>query len=141
MSVNARSAAARAARDRSGHLLDSHTVLWYLTDEGRLSRAVVDLLADPAERVVVSDVTLYELMFKARRGRLPAGLLRLPEALSASGLRSMPITTDALIAAAALDWAHGDPWDRILLAQARLLDLSLVSRDVAFDDVSSRRIW
>ncbi len=126
---------------RSGHLLDSHSALWYLTDEARLSERVRAVLADPGNRVLVSAVTLYELMFKASRKRLSNAMLRLPEALSAAGLALLPVTTEALVAAAVLDWSHGDPWDRVLLAQARTADLWLLSRDVAFDAVSDRRLW
>ena len=124
-----------------GYLLDSHAVLWYLGDVGRLSRTVGAVMDDPGNRVLASDVTLYELMFKATRGRLPDGLLRLPEMLETAGLPTMAISNEAIRSAATLDWTHGDPWDRLLLAQATIADLVLVSKDAIFDEVSERRLW
>ena len=126
----------------AGYLLDSHAVLWYLGDDSRLSDRVAELIAEPANRVLVSDVTLYELMFKAGRARLPSHLLRLPELLEAAALTpTLPISGEAVRLAATLDWAHGDPWDRLLLAQATLADFALVSKDLVFDAVSDRRLW
>lgn len=123
------------------YLLDSHAVLWYLTEPDRLSARALAVLEEPANRVLVSDVSLYELMFKAARGRLPAELLRLPDVLEASALPSLSITRDAVRTAATLAWTHGDPWDRLLLAQALQSNLSLVSKDEVFDTVSERRVW
>ena len=126
----------------AGYLLDSHAVLWYLGDDARLSDRVGELIAEPANRVLVSDVTLYELMFKAARARLPVHLLRLPELLEASALNpTLPISGEAMRVAATFDWTHGDPWDRLLLAQAVLEDLALVSKDAVFDAMGDRRLW
>ena len=125
----------------SGYLVDSHAVLWYLGDSSKLSADARSVFDAPANRVLVSDVTLYELMFKAARARLPIGLLRLPEMLSAAALPTMPISTEAIRLAATLDWPHGDPWDRLLFAQAALADLVLVSKDEVFDAVGNRRLW
>lgn len=99
------------------------------------------MVSDESNIVLVSDVSLYELMFKARRGRLPDSILRLPDVLEASALPLLTIKSDAIRAAATLEWDHGDPWDRILLAQALTEDLVLISNDIAFDVITDRRLW
>ena len=58
-----------------------------------------------------------------------------------SGIDALGLTTPHLVYAARLDWGHGDPWDRILLAQATLEDLDLISADGAFDELTDRRMW
>lgn len=126
----------------TGYLLDSHVVLWYLVDEPRLSESARAIVDEPSNRVLVSDVTLYELTSKAMRARPPSPLLRLPDMLEASALTpTLPISGEALRTAATLDWSHGDPWDRVLLAQATLEDLMLVSKDAVFDAMGERRLW
>lgn len=125
----------------SGYLLDSHAVLWTLSDDPRLSTTARDVIADEGNAVLVSDVSLYELMFKASRGRLPESILRLPDAIEASALPILGIKSDAIRAAAVLDWEHGDPWDRILLGQAVTENLTLISKDAVFDAVTDRRVW
>lgn len=80
-------------------------------------------------------------MSKAARGRRPETLLRLPQALGASALSTFPISSGAIRFAATLDRTHGDPWDRVLLAQATLADLALVPKDAVLDAVSDRRVW
>ena len=110
-------------------------------DSPRLSARVRDIVASRETEVFVSGVNYYELMFKAKRGRLPQSVLRLPSAVRQGSYRALPLSDDHLQAAAILDWDHGDPWDRILLAQANMEDMSLVSKDGAFDAVSNRRVW
>ena len=124
-----------------GYLLDSHALFWYLDDSTRLSEAARAVIDDPGNHVLVSAVSVYELMFKASRGGLSDSLLRLPEALEAAALPTLPIPSQVVLIAATLDWAHGDPWDRLLLAQATFSDLALISIDEAFDQVSDRRLW
>jgi PIN domain nuclease of toxin-antitoxin system len=123
------------------YLLDSHALFWSLMDHPRLSETARRIIASEEDAVFVSGASLYELMFKARRGRLPSALLRLPEAIVSGGYARLPITDDHLQAAALLDWDHGDPWDRILLAQASLEDMRLISIDAVFDAQTDRRVW
>ena len=72
---------------------------------------------------------------------MPAAAMNLPEAVRSSGFCEVALTSLHLVHAARLDWNHGDPWDRILLAQARLEDMDLISADTAFDSQTERRLW
>ncbi len=122
-------------------LLDSHALFWALTDDSRLSPVASDFILGVENVVFYSPVSLYELVFKARRGRMPEAALRLPEAARAGGFVEMGLTSAHLLHAAHLDWDRGDPWDRILLAQASLEDMHLLSADTVFDARTERRVW
>ena len=122
-------------------LLDSHALLWALLDDPKLSETARALVTDEGNEVFYSPVSLYELLFKATRGRMRPEAMLLLEAARESGIDELGLATPHLVHAARLDWEHGDPWDRILLAQATLEDMGLISVDKVFDDLTDRRIW
>jgi PIN domain nuclease of toxin-antitoxin system len=122
-------------------LLDSHALYWAVTEDKRLSKKAADLILNEENEVFYSPFGFYEIMFKASRGRLPESALNLPAAVETAFYRELPLTTRHFIRAALLDWTHGDPWDRILYAQAMLEDMHIVSADRVFDEVTDRRVW
>jgi PIN domain nuclease of toxin-antitoxin system len=108
-------------------LLDAHVVFWWLTDDPTLADDVKDRL-DHEPGVCVSAATIWEVTIKQAIGRLkePADL---PERIRDSGFRELPITPEHAIVAARLPAIRRDPFDRMLVAQARCEDLTLVTRD------------
>lgn len=112
-------------------LLDAHALLWWLTDDPRLSSPVKRSLEDPANDVLVSAVSLWELEIKRVAGRLDA-----PDDMLAtieqSEISTLSVTGPDAIAAARLPMHHRDPFDRMLVAQAQRLDAVVVTRDRAF---------
>jgi PIN domain nuclease of toxin-antitoxin system len=108
-------------------LLDTHIVLWWLADDPTLAEDIKDRL-DHEPDVYVSAATLWEVGIKQALGKLkePDDL---PERIRDSGFTELAITFDHAIAAARLPLIHRDPFDRMLVAQARCEDLMLVSRD------------
>ena len=122
-------------------LLDSHVLWWALRGLPRLSDEAKARILDDENDVFYSPVSLYEIAFKASRGRMPIAAMYLPEAVQFSGFHELAHTALHLVHAARLDWDHGDPWDRILLAQAHLEDMDLISADRAFDTQTERRLW
>jgi len=122
-------------------LLDSHALLWTLLDDPKLSETARALVTDEGNEVFYSPVSLYELLFKATRGRMRPEAMLLLEAARDSGIDELGRTKPQLVHAARLDWGHGDPWDRILLAQATLEDMDLISVDKVFDELTDRRTW
>ncbi len=108
-------------------LLDTHVVLWWLTDDRTLSDDIKDRL-DHEPDVYVSSATIWEVAVKQAIGKIkePADL---PERIRGSGFRQLPITFEHAIAAGRLPLIHRDPFDRMLVAQARVEDLTLVTRD------------
>jgi PIN domain nuclease of toxin-antitoxin system len=108
-------------------LLDTHVVLWWLADDPTLAEDVKDRL-DHEPDVYVSAATIWEVAIKQAIGKLPEPA-RLPEIIQESGFRALPMSADHAIAAARLPTIHRDPFDRMLVAQAQLEELTLVTRD------------
>ena len=122
-------------------LLDSHAVYWWVGGSRRLSEAARGLILDRSNDVLVSAVSVYELEWKARRSRIALPPQELRAALRRNAVEDLPITHDHADYAAQLDWDHRDPWDRILAAQARLENCSLISVDQVFDAIGVDRQW
>ena len=125
-------------------LLDSHSLVWYLTDDDRLPQPLKDLLEDPGVRVVVSVASQWELMIKALRGRLRLPddperfLVDLPEE---AGFRVLAIHDRHVAALSELPAIHDDPFDRMLVAQALVEDLELVTGDERIRAYPVRTVW
>jgi PIN domain nuclease of toxin-antitoxin system len=108
-------------------LLDTHVVLWWLADDPTLADDIKDRL-DHEPDVYVSAATIWEVAIKQAIGKLPEPT-RLPERIQESGFRPLPISADHAIIAARLPMIHRDRFDRMLVAQAKLEELTLVTRD------------
>ena len=122
-------------------LLDSHAVYWWMTGSARLSAAARELILDSANAVLVSAVSIYEIELKAGRRRVNLPPQELRAALRRNAVEELAITHDHAEYAAHLEWAHRDPWDRLLAAQALLENCVLVSVDKVFDGTSVDRRW
>jgi PIN domain nuclease of toxin-antitoxin system len=113
-------------------LLDTHTLLWWIADDERLSPRASALIADGANEVLVSAASAWEIVVKSALGRveIPAPVDRfLTAQLEANAFVPLPIQMRHALGLAALPGVHRDPFDRILVAQAVAEDLTLVSRD------------
>lgn len=112
-------------------LLDAHALLWWLADDKTLAKDARAAIAAPANDVVVSAATVWEIEIKRALGKLsaPDGLV---EAIEASAIGSIPIVALDGERAGRLPPHHRDPFDRMLVAQALRLDAVIVSRDTAF---------
>ena len=108
-------------------LLDTHVVLWWLTDDPTLAAEIKERL-DHEPDVHVSPATIWEVAIKQSIGKLdkPADL---PERIRDCGFRHLNITAEHGIAAGRLPLIHSDPFDRMLVAQAQVEHLTLVTRD------------
>jgi PIN domain nuclease of toxin-antitoxin system len=107
-------------------LLDTHIVVWWLADDPTLDDELKDRL-DQEIDVYVSSATVWEASIKQALGKL--GPPDLPEQIRDSGFRLLNITAEHGIAAGRLPMHHRDPFDRVLIAQAQLEGLTLVTRD------------
>ena len=108
-------------------LLDTHIVLWWLVDDPGLADEIKESL-DHEPEVYLSAATVWEVAIKHALGKL-AGPEDLPERVRGSGFRPLPIADRHAIAAARLPLHHRDPFDRMLVAQALVEGLTLVTRD------------
>jgi PIN domain nuclease of toxin-antitoxin system len=123
-------------------LLDTHTFLWAITDESRLSVRARTLMAAADSWFSVASV--WEVIVKSRSGKLPfpvpAGPFLTAE-LKASGIRILPITLDHVLRVETLDLHHRDPFDRILIAQGLEEKLPIVTSDPLFARYPVEVIW
>lgn len=111
-------------------LLDTQICLWLILDDPRLGAQARALIAD-ARQVYVSSVSLWEIEIKHSLGKLPVGAERVRDHLSRSGADFLPVLPEHCLALAALPRLHGDPFDRMLVAQAMTEPLNLVTHDAA----------
>jgi PIN domain nuclease of toxin-antitoxin system len=115
-------------------LLDSHAFLWWLAEDLKLGAEARQAIADPASIVHVSAATVWELSIKAVLGELDLGGADLVEEIQENDFIELPMTVRHAVAAAILPRNHQDPFDRMLIAQAQVEGLTVVTRDAAFRD-------
>ena len=120
-------------------LLDTHVFLWWQADDRQLQRAARDAVS-AADVVYVSAASAWEAAIKAAVGRLkiPASV---EAGVIASGFERLPITFAHAEHAAALPPHHGDPFDRMLIAQARAEGLTLVTHDRRIEPYGVEIVW
>lgn len=115
-------------------LLDTHVLLWLLTDPARVPAATLEIVRDPATSLLVSAASAWELATKHRLGRLPEATVLVEgyaEHLERLQVAELPVTSRAGLLAGSLAWEHRDPFDRTIVAQAILGSLPVVSADRA----------
>lgn len=110
-------------------LLDTHAVLWWLEDHSRLGQHARTLLGDPDNDVLVSVVSLWEIVVKSRVGKLTADLKDISDGIMQGGFAWLDIRLAHLTALAGLPTYHRDPFDHLLIAQALAEGAQLVSSD------------
>lgn len=110
------------------YLLDTHVILWWLTDPKNISPKARKAISDKEEKVIISSASCWEMAIKKGIGRLkfPTNIL---EILTAEGFEVIPITANESLSVAELPLIHQDPFDRLLIVQAKLNDMVLITRD------------
>ena len=126
-------------------LLDAHTLLWWVTSAGsRLSERALEVLSDRGTDGLVGAGVLYEIAVKARAGRLELpgeAATYLPRLLRRHAFGVLPIEESHALRAGSLPLIHRDPWDRLLVAQAQIESLPIISADPAIGEYDVDVIW
>ena len=112
-------------------LLDTHVAVWWADDPSVIHAEAAAAIADPANTVWLSSASAWELAIKVQAGKISIDVVKLVDQLTRNGIRLLGIGIDDAIDAGSLDWAHRDPFDRMIVAQARRLDLHVITRDAA----------
>lgn len=126
-------------------LLDTHAFLWWITDDRKLSARARRVIGDASNEVYFSAVSGWEIAIKARLGRL--GLKNggvesmVAEQVSANNFQVLPIQLNHALRTYSLPGHHGDPFDRLLVAQADVEDLGLLSADRRLAAYKIRIVW
>ena len=125
-------------------LLDTHALLWWLFDDPKLPTTAREVIGAPANDVYVSAASAWEISTKHRLGKLPeAGDVAtdIKRYIREARFRDLPISVEHARMAGALPGPHRDPFDRMLIAQAQLDQLHVVSRDPVFADYAIPVVW
>ncbi len=125
-------------------LLDSHAFIWWVLDMPNLSDSCREVLTDGRNEILLSVASAYEIAYKAEQGRLT-----LPEEpavyvatrLKANSFGSLAIELSHALRAATLPRIHGDPIDRLLVAQAQIEGMPLLTADPAISRYDVETIW
>ena len=112
-------------------LLDTHALLWLVSDPQKISKTARDVLADPDTEVLVSAASAWEIAIKTRLGRLDGEplLSAWSDVIADMTATDLPIDAGDAILAGRLPWDHKDPFDRVLVAQAARRNLTIATSD------------
>lgn len=125
-------------------LLDTHAFLWFIGGDERLSLTARTLIEDGANDAFLSVASLWEMAIKISLGRLQLAQpfeVFIPHQLSLNRVGLLGITISHTAKVAILPFHHRDPFDRLLVAQAQVEQMPLVSSDAAFDAYGITRLW
>ena len=125
-------------------LLDTHALLWWVTGSSRLSAAAYAAIDDSSTVVFVSAASAWEIATKHRLGRLPEAneiAQDIKGRMTEEGFRDLVITLEDGEYAGRLPGHHQDPFDRIIIAQALIRNLAIISNERVFDRYGVNRIW
>jgi PIN domain nuclease of toxin-antitoxin system len=125
-------------------LLDTHTLIWWMTTDPHLSRTARALIEEKHNVSLVSAVSAWEIATKVRLGRLPAAANLIQDFvadLTRERIDILAVTADHAIRAGLLPGPQKDPFDRMLIAQALAENIPIVSNDRALDGYGVRRLW
>jgi PIN domain nuclease of toxin-antitoxin system len=125
-------------------LLDAHVFIWWVLDMPKLSDPCRGILADGQNEVLLSVASSYEIAYKAGRGRLTlpdAPDIYIRSRLAANSFASLPVELSHALRAGTLPDIHRDPFDRMLVAQAQIEGLPILTADPAISRYDVETIW
>jgi PIN domain nuclease of toxin-antitoxin system len=125
-------------------LLDTHTLLWWDSNDQRIGERARLLIADAKNKIFVSAVSAFEIATKHRIGKLPGVeklLASFDDNLVAEGFSILNIALAHALLAGQIDAEPKDPFDRLLAAQSRTENMPIISTDRAFDALGAERLW
>ena len=126
------------------YLLDTHILLWFLTDDKKLSRRARQLIESSSNESFLSIVSLWEIAIKTGLGKLDLDKpfeQMFPEQLYLNNIKILDITVNSLIKLTTLPFHHRDPFDRLIIAQGLVENLPIISVDTDFDAYSIDKEW
>ncbi len=124
-------------------LIDTHAVIWFITAHDELPSHVQDRIENPENNCFVSIASLWEMGIKYTLGKLTlkADLERIFELIEDSGISILPITSAHILTSTTLEFHHRDPFDRLIIAQAKREGLTIISKDSIFQAYGINLMW
>jgi PIN domain nuclease of toxin-antitoxin system len=125
----------------SRFLMDTHAFLWWLSDDRRLKASAREVIADPSALIHISAATIWEIAIKARLGKVRVATKRVDEEIALNHFSELPISARHARVAGGLPLHHDDPFDRMLIAQAQLENLTIITHDQEFSAYKVAVLW
>jgi PIN domain nuclease of toxin-antitoxin system len=125
-------------------LLDTHALLWWLSDDPALPRTARKIIAETKNTVLVSAASAWEIATKVRLGKLPTAANLVSDfcgQVEREGFDLLVISADHGIRGGLLPGPHKDPFDRMLIAQAQAENLPVITNEPVFEAYGVRRLW
>jgi PIN domain nuclease of toxin-antitoxin system len=125
-------------------LIDTHTFLWALLHDHRLTSKAKQILRSDEHELVFSLVSLWEIAIKIKTGKLNtigSSVAYIRDEMNAYGMELLPIRYEHILQLESLPHHHSDPFDRLLIAQAITESLPILTGDKAFKDYGVKLIW
>lgn len=124
-------------------LLDTHTLVWWFGDAGKLSKRSASIISNSKNTVLISAASAWELAIKTNLGKLDALslVMELSRHAAEEGFVELSISIDQATRAGLLPLHHRDPFDRLLVAQAQALNVPILSADTVLDRYDVKRVW
>jgi PIN domain nuclease of toxin-antitoxin system len=125
-------------------LLDTHALLWWLSDNPALTKPARRMIGDTRNTVIISAVSAWEIATKVHLDKLPTAVDLVADFIGHAereGFQLLAVSVEHAIRGGLLPGPHRDPFDRMLIAQAQAENLPIISNEVAFDAYGVRRIW
>ncbi|MFZ0787106.1 MAG: type II toxin-antitoxin system VapC family toxin [Candidatus Acidiferrales bacterium] len=125
-------------------LLDTHALLWWLSDDPLLSRRARAIIAETGNVLIVSASSAWEISTKVRLGKLPTAVdlvSDFSDRVEREGFQLLSISPEHAIRAGLLPGPHKDPFDRLLIGQAQAENVPIVSSETLFESYGVRRLW
>ncbi len=113
---------------KNAYLIDTHILLWWLSYDKMLSKKMIELIENPDNAIYISSGSIWEIVIKKTLGKLKAPS-NLVETLQMNDLKTLPITVEHALKVEHLPTIHHDPFDRILIAQCMVENLTMITTD------------
>lgn len=125
------------------YLVDTHALIWFITADRKLPHAVKRIIEDEGNNCFVSMASFWEIGIKHSLGRLDlkADLKTVFEIIPDSGFSILPISPEHILKNSELEFHHQDPFDRLMIAQAMVEGLKVISKDQYFGNYDIEVVW
>ena len=124
-------------------LIDAHALVWFLNGDKRLPESVRDAIEDTENGRFVSIATIWEIAIKTSLGKFhyPGGFKNFLELVDENSFDLLPVSTEHTLLVSSLEFIHRDPFDRLLVAQAMINKLTIVTKDTKIKKNNINTLW
>ena len=125
------------------YILDTHTVIWFLSGDDKLSKKSKEIIENQENLKLVSIATIWEIAIKISHGKFKfdKGFKQFLDLIENNGFEIVPLTLDHALIVSTLDFIHRDPFDRLIISQALTDDLTIITKDEYIEKYDVKTTW